>query len=244
MKNYSKAPIEEAIFDIKIDPALAIVGKDIEFIHSNISDFYPVKEFLKTFQTSFKVKEGVPQLSMTEDKGLGFRFWNEKRKQVCTFSLDGFGFSRLRPYDEWEPNFHEAMRLWKIYKDNFRPVYVKRVAVRFINVLEIPFTKFELNDYFFNPPEPPKELPQNIVEFLSRLMIKYEEHLHAITTLALQPPQKDGFTSILFDIDVFSDVRFRSDEDALLSNIFERLHGIKNDIFEKSLTPKAKELIK
>lgn len=238
MQKYSKAPIEEAIFDIKIDPALAIAGKDIEPIHSKISS-YPIKEFIKAFQTSLEVKAGAPQLSI-----IGYRFWNENRNHVCRFSLDGFSFSRLRPYDDWEHNFHEAMRLWKIYKDNFRPEYVKRVAVRFINVLEIPFTKFELNDYFFNPPEPPKELPQNIVEFLSRLMIRYEEHLHAIVTLALQPPQKDGFTSILFDIDVFSDVRFRSDEDVKLLAIFDRLHGIKNDIFEKSLTPKAKELIK
>lgn len=245
MEKYSKAPIEEAVFDIRIDPALAIEGKELESLHLKVSDRYPIKEIQKTFEVISEVKEGELAKSQAREIGVvGFRFWDNDRKQVCRCGLDGFSFSRLRPYTDWENCFHEVIRLWNIYKKEFNPRYIKRVAVRFINIIKIPELRFELADYFNNPPQPPENLPPNLVEFLSRLRVKYDENFFSIVTLASQMPSEPNIVSILLDIDVFTEVPFNADNEVQIKNIFERLHFIKNDIFEKSITTRAKELLK
>lgn len=245
MEKYSKAPIEEAVFDIRIDPSLDIEGKEIESLHSKVSERYPIKEIQKTFEVINEIKEGKFAGSQSRDIGVvGFRFWDKDRKQVCRYGLDGFSFSRLRPYSNWENCFPEVMNLWNIYKKDFNPRHIKRVAVRFINVIKIPEMHFELADYFNNPPQPPDKLPQNLVEFLSRLRVKYEENFFAIIILALQMPAEPNVASILLDIDVCTEVPFSADNEEQLKNIFERLRHIKNDVFEKSITSKTKELLK
>lgn len=243
MGKYTKAPIEEAVFDIKIDPALAVGSKDIESLHPQISEHYPEKEILRTFQTTLKVNEGVPS-SFAEDKGIiGFRFWDKDKKQVCRFGLDGFSLSRLRPYDDWEIHFPEVLRLWGIYREKLKPRFIKRVAARFVNVIEIPAKRFELKDYFVDPPKPPKGLPQSLTGFISRMTLKYDDGPLVQVTLALQKPHKANVTPILLDIDVFTENKFPSDDESQLQLTFDKLHKIKNDVFEKYLQNKTKELI-
>ena len=165
MEKYSKAPIAEAVFDIRIDPALAIEGNALESLYAKVSDCYPAKEILKTSEMIGEIKDGELANVQAVSKGaVGFRFWDTERKQACRFGLDGFSFSRLRPYSGWEDCFPETMRLWAIYKADFNPHHIKRVAVRFINVIKIPEGRFELADYFNNPPEP-TGLPQDLTEF-------------------------------------------------------------------------------
>ncbi len=245
MEKYTKAPIEEAVFDIKIDPSLSIEGKELESLYPKVSDRYPIKDFQKTFELISEVKEGEVAKSQARNIGVvGFRCWDKEREQVCRFGLDGFSFSRLKPYSNWDTCFPEMMRLWNIYKETFNPRSVKRVAVRFINIIKIPEARFELEDYFNNSPQPPKGLPQDLIDFLSRLRVKLDDNFFAIITLALQMREEPKITPILLDIDVFTEIPFSTIEEERLKNIFESLRCIKNDIFEKSITPKTRELIK
>jgi len=246
MIKYPKAPIVEAVFDIRIDPSLEVPGKEIESLHTEVSEQYPVKEILRTFAATIEVKEGLPS-SQTEDRGIiGARFWDNDKKQVCKFELNGFSFSRLKPYDieGWEKYFPEVMRLWNIYKKRFAPRNITRVAVRCINSIEIPASRFELSNYFVDAPKPPEGLPQIVTNFLSRLEFQNEDGSLTLITLSLQQPQKSDITPILLDIDVFRNVHFSSGDDVQLRSIFERLRTIKNEIFEASLTDKTKELFR
>lgn len=247
MENYKNASIEEAVFDIRIDPALAIEGLELEtLLYPKVSDCYPSKETLSAFEMVGEFNEGALAKTHATNKGVfGFRAWDKKHKQACTFGLDGFSFSRLKPYGNWGDCFSEAMRLWEIYKINLNPRYAKRVAVRFVNIIKTPPARFELGDYFNNPPRPPAGLPENLVEFLSRLRVKYEDNYYAAIILALQPiAQPADFVPILLDIDAFSEVPFDARDDKRVKKVFDRLHDIKNDIFEKSITDKTRELIK
>ncbi len=91
---------------------------EIEALYPKVSDHYPEKRIQKMFETkvgSFGPVEGMPSAE-TKDRGVvGFQFWAKDLKQVCRFGLDGFSFSRLRPYSDWDSSFPEAMRLWSIY---------------------------------------------------------------------------------------------------------------------------------
>lgn len=245
MGKYLNAPIEEAVFDIRIDPALAIEGMELETIlYPKVSERYPLKETMRIFEMGGEFKAGELAKSHATDKGaVGFRASDRDKKQVCTFRRDGFSFSRLRPYSDWEGCFLEAKGLWDIYKKEFNPQSIKRVAVRFVNVIKIPLARFELEDYFYNSPRPPEGLPENLVEFASRLRIRYDDNYHAVIILALQSVVQPGFVPILLDIDAFSEVPFVVGDEERLNKVFERLHDIKNDIFEKSITDKTRDII-
>jgi len=244
MPKYKNPPIIEAVFDIKIDPVLGFPAKDIEKLHAKISDSYPIMEPQSMWEAMVEFKEGVPAKSEAFDKGIcGYRFWNSSRNQACLCRVDGFTFSRLKPYNSWEESFQEALRLWSIYQQNLKPDSIKRIAIRYINSIEIPAVKFELADYFVDPPKPPAGLPQDLDEFLTRFVIRFSENMRAIVMVGVQPPDKPNTTRILLDIDVFAEVKNNmvSADSERVKNIFSNLREIKNRIFEETLQDKTKE---
>jgi uncharacterized protein (TIGR04255 family) len=84
----------------------------------------------------------------------GFRFERADARRVMQTKLDGFSYSALAPYDEWEGFRPEAKHLWKLYRDICHPIRVTRVAVRYINRIDIPLknsdprSSLQLEDYF------------------------------------------------------------------------------------------------
>lgn len=243
-EKFPKAPITEALFDIQIEPILGLSAKDIEVVHPELASAYPIKKPRRLWETKLEIKEGNPVQTVSEDKGIqGYQFWTTDEKQVAQFRLDGYSFSRLKPYGSWEECFPEAIKVWKIYLNNFRPTNIKRLALRYINLIEIPSTKVELNDYFTQPPQPPAELPQDLEEFLSRIVIRFDKTTHAITTLMTQPQAKHDVLRIAFDIDVFSIVNLPATYDKLEIE-FGKLHSIAWNIFKKSIKSKTEDLFK
>lgn len=242
MGKYPNAPITEALFDIRVDPVLGVEVAEIARLHSLISVDYPEARPRRLWQTRLEFKDDRQVRASAEDGGIdGYLFWNGDKTQVAQFRLDGFTFSRLKPYDAWETHFPEAMRLWTIYRDRLGPLNIKRVATRFINSIEIAEPSVELGDYFVNPPQPPDDLPQELGGFLSRLFIRFEKGIVASTTFTSQQPAKPGTSQFIFDIEVFTDVGSPSG-DAGLADRFDSLKEIKNRIFESYLTDKAKGL--
>jgi len=78
----------------------------------------------------------------------GFRFWSPDRQQVFQVRLDGFLFSRLTPYTEWEQWQPEARRSGDRYCSVVRPRSVVRIAVRYVNRVSIGADRVEPEDYF------------------------------------------------------------------------------------------------
>ena len=78
--------------------------------------------------------------------------------------MDGFTFSRLKPYETWENLRDEAYRLWQKYREITSPEII-RVALRYINKLEFPLPIKNFSDYLTAAPIVPAELPQGVSSF-------------------------------------------------------------------------------
>ena len=77
----------------------------------------------------------VPEVSQSSAGGPdGYLFTSVDGRQVVQARLDGFTFSRLKPYDKWESLRDEARELWQHYVQIASPETVTRVALRYINV--------------------------------------------------------------------------------------------------------------
>lgn len=237
------APIKEALVDIRVKlPANLEVNK-IESIHNLISDSYPEKQIQKKLEAQLKVTEKEP-FKTSDVKIYGYRFLSSDKKQIIQARVNGFTLSKLKPYIKWEQLRDEARRLWKLYFNITSPELITRVALRYINNLNIPMPIKDFGDYLTAPPLVPQELPQGVSSFLTRVVISEPSiGATAIITHALEPSANPKVLPIILDIDVFRNVERGMEEKDIWKTI-EQLHIFKNKIFFNSITEKLKEIYK
>lgn len=195
---------------------------------------------MQVTQQQIKQKPGKPPEFAVRDQGVvGYRFRSADHRTIAQFRRNGFTFNRLKPYASWDQVFPEACRLWKIYTNTAPPEEISRIAVRFINRLLLPLANLEFSDYLAAPPALPRDVPQSISSFLSRVVIhEPRANLTANVVQALEPPLNDQYISLILDIDVYQrNVSHLTPETVLGS--FASLREMKNRIFFGSLTDKA-----
>ena len=243
LETFRNPPITEAVIDIKTELGTNITLSEMEKVHEKIRDRYPTKKVRRRVFGSIEFKDQEPPRTESKDLGPdGYLFWSNDDRQVVQYRLDGFTFSRLRPYKDWAAMRSEATPLWNLFLSIAKPVQVTRIALRYINSIEIPVTSFSLDEYITSLPRIPEGLSQIIQEFLSRVVINFPEvDSSAVVTCTSQPPKSPTGSSILLDIDVYRHVRL-SPESPEIWEILSGLRNLKNDIFSKYLTEKTKEL--
>jgi len=241
---FPKAPITEALIDIRTHPPQNVSLAELEGLHRSIQTQYPEKQKRTMWESSIELKGEKEPLAKSRSQVTGYLFKSADGKQVVQFRLDGFTFSRLRPYTEWPEVYSEAKRLWDIYRAGIKPIRVNRLATRYINSIEIPSKKFDFDDYFTAAPRIPPALPQLLGHFFTRLVIPFPDE--GATAIIMQTPSEkpDPIKStVILDIDVFSEVSLASD-DTKIDEIFAILRRVKNDIFFSSVTERTKELFR
>jgi uncharacterized protein (TIGR04255 family) len=245
VKKYSKPPITEALFDIQVELPKEITIETIDGLSSPLLDLFPKKRPRRKFSTKIEFKGDNPPSTDSSDFGIdGFLFWSEDEKQVTQFRLDGFSFSRLKPYPPrgWEETYPQMVELWNFYKDSLKPLLVKRVAVRYINLIEIPKPLGEMDwgSYFNWAPPVFGELPHQIEQFAYRTTIQFPaESIKAVITILTGPLQEPAKTTAIFDLDVFKEIHLSLDQ-FRIDPLFEKLREIKDDLFEAGLTETLK----
>jgi uncharacterized protein (TIGR04255 family) len=164
--HYENAPITEALIDIRVQ--LRTTGlHTLESIHERIKTHYPGKTKRDYVEGVFSAGEAIG--ASAKRTTIGFAFSSEDGKQIVQARLDGFTFSRLRPYGSWPQLQDEGRRLWDIYREMVVPVKVTRVAVRYINQIDIPLQQLDYKEYFRTTPEVSPDLPQGLSGFFMQL---------------------------------------------------------------------------
>jgi uncharacterized protein (TIGR04255 family) len=237
----TKAPIVEAVLDIRVKVGEGVRVDAFDAFYKQVSEQYPDKKERHKWEGKLEFKKGVSPISSSAEEIDGYIFHSADRKQIVQARMDGFTFSRLKPYETWESFRDEAHRLWQIYKDIASPE-ITRVALRYINKLEIPFPIKDFNEYLMAAPVVPDGLPQGVSSFLTRVVIHEPDiNASAIITQAMEQIVNPEILPLILDIDAFRQTTNGiQEEDAW--NLLEQLRHLKNRIFFKSITQKAKEL--
>lgn len=239
----SKAPITEAVLDIRVKVSADVQIGHLNSLYDSVSGQYPDKKERHKWEGKLEFKKGVAPISTSVEEIDGYMFYSADKKQILQARQDGFTFSRLKPYETWESFRDEAHRLWQIYRDVVSPE-ITRVALRYINKMEIPLTSKNLSDHLSAAPIVPNNLPQGVSSFLTRVVIHEPEiDASAIITQAMEKIVKPDILPIILDIDVFRQISLAMSEEDIWE-LFEKLRHFKNTIFFKSITEKTKELFK
>ena len=117
------------------------------------------------------------------------------------------------------------------------PVNVDRLAVRYINAIEMNLGE-DYDRYLTAGPSIPPELPQIVNNFIQRVEIPFEtEGATAIITQTLGGPAA-GKSSAILDIDVFCLCSLEGASGELWPRL-DNLRNIANRIFFSSVTPEV-----
>lgn len=241
-ETFPKAPIVEAVVDLRATLPSSITADTLATIHDRIRGDFPHKESQFAAQVVFS--SGSPAAS-GQQRLHGFRFLTEDRKWIFQARLDGFTVSHLAPYTNWENLKTCATNLWADYLAVATPLSVDRIGLRYINRIFIPLGA-PLGEYFAIEPHLGPGLPQNLLGFGVQVALEDTE-VPAVVLLQQRRdadvPTRPTEAPIVLDVDVFREWRLdpKSDE---VWKLLGALRDLKNKMFFNATTEKAKEMFR
>ncbi len=239
---YSRAPITEAIIDLRIDPRPEVDLEVLRRLSEATQDRFPQIDPIYEAMGKMQVKPGISASASAHQSQSGFRAISSDVKNVCQRQLTGFTLGRLAPYESWEPFQDLARELWDQYRSALGCDVVTRIAVRYVNRIDIPESPVELKQYFRTSPEVSPDLPQVMEGFFMQIRLPQTDiDSMAVLNQTIVPSERANCTSVVLDIDLFRDHELPGDENSLW-HCFQVLHDRKNEIFEACITDAAREL--
>ena len=241
---FRNAPITEALLDIRVVLPEDVTLAKLETFQGLVKERFPEKQERISFTADFKLSREGFETSPTSGGPDGYLFQSSVEKKIVQARLDGFTFNKLKPYENWEVFSSEARELWDLYFQLTSPIKITRIALRYINKIEIPLPMKDFKEYILTIPEIAPKLPQGLSNFFMRLEIPHPAiETTALITQTMEALTDDQRLPLIFDIDVFQN-RTYSDNKTEIWEEFEKLRLVKNDIFFDSITEKTKELFK
>jgi uncharacterized protein (TIGR04255 family) len=239
---FKNAPITEAVLELLVLPAEETKMEILVPFHEPIKERFPKIEQAKEVRGGFKV--GIGSESFFEEKPIGYLFRSHQENKVIQARINGFAFSKLKPYENWDSFRSEASDLWKSYAEMTRPQKILRISMRYINRIEIPLPMRDFEEYILTHLQIAPDLPQAISQFFIRFEIPNSEiPATAAIIQTIENVTDKNRLPLIFDIDVIKENEYPLHSPEVWTD-FEKLHNFKNEIFFSSITEKTKELFR
>jgi len=242
---FPNAPIVEAILDIKATPEDGVDLVRLATFQDSIKERFSKKTTKQTNKIGFQFSpEKGPTPLPPQSTISGYLFNSPAEHKTVQARMDGFTFNKLKPYGNWSSFRDEGRELWQLYSKVAKPSKIERIALRYINRIELPLPFKDFKEYFITAPEVAPELPQTISGFLIQIIIPNNEiESYAKVIMAMEKPTENKRLPIVFDIDVFKESGYVDNKEDIWDD-FEKLREFKNEIFFNTITDKTKELFK
>jgi uncharacterized protein (TIGR04255 family) len=233
----TNAPITEAVIDLRVKLPNSFHPEQIKSLAGDFQDCLPKREDLNNFEFKAALYEEKPADSSIRSAIFGIRFRSEDGLNVAACRINGFSFSRLKPYENWRQLLDHTRKYWELYRKALLPESVTRIGVRFINRIELPLPIDQLSEYF-NFPLP---LPEPVVQgveihgFLNRMSVEFHDlRVQANVIQALERGIESRSIVVILDNDVFKKQDYNVDDDDVWSSL-DAMRDIKNQLFFESI---------
>lgn len=240
---YPKAPIQEAVFDVRVDKVQNVdIDSYVALSKKELSSF-PKTEIQTLVSGRFKFDTDMEDLKTErkDKKVTGVIFSNKESNLKIQFRKDGFTTNMLRPYSNWTDFSSVAYRYWDLYRKEVQPNRIKRIALRYINKIELPTQDLDFDDYLNDMPKIPEVFEDGFGDFYLRTLTRCKESGNIASLIRRMGKFEENILPFIVDIDVSknSDIDIRS-----IQQDFEVLRKDKNKIFESLITDKTRNLFK
>jgi uncharacterized protein (TIGR04255 family) len=237
---YPRAPITEAVIEVRV--AAEIDANILDKIARKLKSHYTRSEPLR--QVGVAIDNTGGNVSIQQN-ATGFRLSNEDQADIALLSNRFITTARLPPYPGWDRFRDRAKENWAMWRSLAPAHAIARAGVRYINRIDIPATpegKLNLEEYFNFHPQA-EVFEATLVTYLAQVrFLTYRPNWAAtITTTPMLPNPVPDAASVMLDIDVFREADLPLHPDKLWS-LIDEARSVKNDLFERALTPKTKAL--
>ena len=241
IRHLARAPIVEAIIDFRVNLGPDFRADSFLALKDRLRERYPVVEERRFFQASFEFKGGEATPPETKLEGLqGYNFKSEDGLNIGQFRVDGFTYNRLAPYTSLDDIRPKALGLWEVFVEVAKPERLDRLALRYINRIEVP-PSGNLSESLQVMPTYFPGAPKYLATFLTRVSSHDPETgFFANVGEALESRVDSAAATVILDIDVYRLTGLALESERLIP-ILEGLRRIKNEIFFGSITEATAE---
>jgi uncharacterized protein (TIGR04255 family) len=238
---YPNSPITEAIIDLRVTFPKGGDVKVLDQPRDVLKAEYRDVDAMFAAQGEMVVGPLGNSASVRQHP-IGWKLSTGDGKQIVQLRNDGFTYSRLAPYEAWRSFQRDASRAWESYRNTTLLFPIERLAVRYINRIDIPKDRIELKEYFRTFPEISPDLPQSLEGFFVQLLVPFPElTATCLINQTIVPPARVGVVSVVLDIDLFRTVDVPQTEESIWE-YFECLRVEKDRIFEACITDSTRQL--
>ena len=236
--HYEKPQIQEAIISIRLNLPEELDVTQLDHYYDQVKDRLPQKNYARSMQFKFDANESS---STDEPRVAGILLKSADGTRALQLKQDAFVFSYLNQYTHWEEFLGEATSYLPLIFETFKPSKVGPAGTRFINNIPVPNASYRDSSYFDT-----KISFLNKDEYPSEYLIQYVEELGDVVCNVVQTRNSEhnqaAMINVILDIDAMS-TREIDFEEALNPNSkpWQRLREVKNQIFNSTLSEKAKE---
>ncbi|MGV8088032.1 MAG: TIGR04255 family protein [Methanomicrobiales archaeon] len=240
MTQYRNPPIIEAICEFRFSPETKWDPTIPGLVYEKLKSGFPLRESRIEQEIEMRV----------DDKGLKHHIkpsqraviLSENRKSLVQIGERILAINHLKPYPGWDnfrPKIHWAFEALKEATDI---VGIDRIALVYIDKIEIPGKTVTMEEYFEFLPHLGSKLPQNYSSFIVGCEFPFNDK-RDICKLQLTSaiPDNPKYSAFILTTEYFvPHKKAISPENAL--NWVEDAHTIVRDQFKGCITPKLEEL--
>lgn len=242
--SYASPPIEEAICDLRFSPSEPWNATIPGLLYSALRDRYPQRpEDQQVQEVGIEVRRGDGPPRVTASRGHRVIMKDEGGRALLLVGEHQLGVNDLRPYSGWKsfrPRIEEAANA---FCEVTQPRGVNRIGIRYINVLRVEGSEFDLGEYFTNAPRLDPSLGSKMRGFLLRTESFFEEDEVRLNATLTDTASPDGTAAVLLDLDVFCE--WPAEEPLALSEVGEWIADLRQreyTAFEALITKQAREV--
>ncbi|WP_282949450.1 MULTISPECIES: TIGR04255 family protein [unclassified Sphingopyxis] len=231
---YSAPPIIEALAQIYYEEPIS--DSDLKKAVSRIKKRYANQTKLKVSSAQLDmVNQGAQFKSMDQ-----YKFSSEDETDIVTIDKHSFTWSKLAPYEGWQ-NIYDRIKNESEDINSVLPYRkANRLGLRYINRIDVPkiddISRYE--DYLTINISIPECWP-SINNYGWRIEREFDKEFIAIVQSAVISPELPNTGAFLLDIDIVLGNSVPSKHADILKK-FERMRSLKNEIFELSITDRAR----
>jgi uncharacterized protein (TIGR04255 family) len=230
-RKYSKSPIIEAVCEFRFEPG-EWNGTIFGLVWEEVRIPFPKRQDVQQFDFQVvPMPQGAQQRVFQQP---GTKYLREDEKLSMLVGPAVMNVSHLAPYSSWG-EFKPLISLaFRAYVTKAEPKSLRRIGLRYINKVELPGEKVELEDYLQFHPFLGPTLPEDHASFIVGVEFPYEQNRDVLRLqLASVPPEKEAHLALMLDLDYFTlvpnSVPLAEDQ---VSRWLELAHSRVEEVFE------------
>ncbi len=247
-RRYKTPPIEEALCEFRFkserDWDLTIPGK----VHTKLNEYTGTPRQQMTVGLELAQKKGAPAQVRHSEELDRVQLFTENNKRIVGVGPDVLSIHMLRPYQDAENPEHSGWKEFQprisvaldAYWEVAEPTGVHRISIRYINKIEIPQGRIEIEDYLKCALPSVQGLPDHLNNFMSRVDYAYENNTRLVLSQGLVDAPL-GSIALLLDLEVL----WENPDPVAKTEALEKagdLRELEREAFETVITDNARRL--